>query len=63
LKEIQELGLKDDRFGWRTPLLCPEGSSRIVYHFSEAGYDPEASWMVKKCAVLSYRLSSVALKT
>jgi hypothetical protein len=46
LKEIQEQGLKDDRFGWRFPLVCPEGSSRIVYNFTDAGYETQASWMV-----------------
>lgn len=63
LKNLQFQGLKDNRFGWRNPFVCPEGSSRIVYDFSEVGYNPESSWMVKKCAALSYRLTSTALKT
>jgi hypothetical protein len=61
--ELNAQGVKDDRFLWRSPLLCPEGNSRIVYDFEEAGYDPEASWMVRKCAVLSFRLATSASKS
>ena len=61
--DIKKKGLKDDRFMWRSTYLCPKDSSRIIYDFEEAGYDPEASWMVKKCAVFSYKLTSSVAKS
>jgi hypothetical protein len=61
--EIEGKGLKDDRFMWRSPYIAPYNSSRIVYDFDEAGYDPEASWMVKKCAIFSWKLASSISKS
>jgi len=48
--ELQSQGFKDDRFGYRQPLLVQK---RVVYSFQQVNYDPNLTWQMNKASLLS----------